>query len=74
MIRSLRLCALMMCCGAVWVPSSNAQDLDVQVKVLLASLTGVVPPAGTQWPAALVTGAGVGVLANNELVGRIGRR
>jgi hypothetical protein len=42
--------------------------------VLLASLTGVIPPAGTQWPAALVTGAGVGVLANNELVGRIGRR
>jgi len=41
--------------------------------VLLGTLTGVLPPAGTRWPAAVWTGAAIGVLANNELLGSLKR-
>lgn len=41
------------------------------VLIMLANLAGTAPPPGTQWPSAIVFGAGIGLLANNDLVGRL---
>jgi hypothetical protein len=51
-----------------------ALSLTIGFLALLANLSGGAPPAGTQWTSAIPLGAGIGVLANNELVGRLGRR
>jgi hypothetical protein len=45
--------------------------LAIGALVLLANLAGSAPQPGTQWPSAIVFGAGIGVLANNDLVARL---
>jgi hypothetical protein len=45
--------------------------LAIGALVLLANLAGTAPQPGTQWPSAIVFGAGIGVLANNDLIARL---
>ncbi len=42
--------------------------------VLLSNLTESGPAAGTRWSAAVLLGAGIGVLANNDLLARLSPR